>query len=66
MAMALLLLELGLRGMPPEAESNMVERDIRLVAELREAHPHLHVAHTSTVAALAAVMVWAPVVAGAL
>ena len=33
----------------------MVERDIRLVAELRESHPHLHVAHTSTAAALAAV-----------
>ncbi len=47
--------KLGLRGMPPEAESSMVERDIRLVAELREAHPHLHVAHISTAAALAAV-----------
>ena len=46
---------LGLRGMPPEAEWSMVERDIRLVAELRDAHPHLHVAHTSTAAALAAV-----------
>ena len=30
--------KLGLRGMPPEAESSMVERDIRLVTELREAH----------------------------
>jgi dihydroorotase len=47
--------KLGLRGMPPEAESGMVERDIRLVAELRDAHPHLHVAHTSTAAAVAAV-----------
>ncbi|MGB6745782.1 MAG: dihydroorotase [Terracidiphilus sp.] len=46
---------LGLRGMPPEAESGLVERDIRLVAELRDAHPHLHVAHTSTAAAVAAV-----------
>ena len=46
---------LGLRGMPPEAESGMVERDIRLVAELRDLHPHLHVAHTSTAAAIAAV-----------
>jgi dihydroorotase len=46
---------LGLRGMPPEAESNMVERDIRLVTELRDARPHLHVAHTSTAAALGAV-----------
>jgi dihydroorotase len=47
--------KLGLRGMPAEAESSMVERDIRLVTELHEAHPHLHVAHTSTAAALAAV-----------
>ena len=47
--------KLGLRGMPPEAESSMVERDIRLVTELREARAHLHVAHTSTAAALAAV-----------
>ncbi len=47
--------KLGLRGMPPEAESSMVDRDIRLVTELREARPHLHVAHTSTAAALAAV-----------
>jgi dihydroorotase len=47
--------KLGLRGMPAEAESSIVERDIRMVAELREAHPHLHVAHLSTAAALAAV-----------
>jgi dihydroorotase len=44
-----------LRGMPPEAESSIVERDIRLVTELRDARAHLHVAHTSTAAALAAV-----------
>jgi dihydroorotase len=47
--------KLGLRGMPSEAESGIVDRDIRLVAELRDAHPHLHVAHTSTAAAIAAV-----------
>ena len=47
--------KLGLRGMPPEAESGMVERDIRLVTELRDARAHLHVAHTSTGSALAAV-----------
>ncbi len=47
--------KLGLRGMSPEAESSLVERDIRLVAEQRDAHPHLHVAHTSTAAALNAV-----------
>jgi len=33
----------------------IVERDIRLVTELRDARIHLHVAHTSTAAALAAV-----------
>jgi dihydroorotase len=47
--------KLGLRGMPTEAESGIVERDIRLVTELRDARVHLHVAHTSTAAALAAV-----------
>jgi dihydroorotase len=41
--------------MPPEAESGMVERDIRLVTELRDIRAHLHVAHTSTAAALNAV-----------
>ena len=46
---------LGLRGWPNEAESSIVERDIRLVAELREPRPHLHVAHISTAAAVAAV-----------
>jgi dihydroorotase len=47
--------KLGLRGMPAEAESGLVERDIRLVTELRDPRVHLHVAHTSTAAALAAV-----------
>ena len=47
--------KLGLRGMPVEAESGLVERDIRLVTELRDSRVHLHVAHTSTAAALAAV-----------
>ena len=47
--------KLGLRGMPPVAESSMVERDIRLITELRESRAHLHLAHTSTAAALAAV-----------
>jgi dihydroorotase len=46
---------LGLRGWPNEAESSIVERDIRLVQELRDARSHLHVAHISTAAALAAV-----------
>ena len=56
---------LGLRGMPPEAEYGLVERDIRLVSELTTttngtkgrpgAQPHLHVAHTSTAQAVAAV-----------
>jgi dihydroorotase len=47
--------KLGLRGMAPEAESSMVERDIRLVTELRDVRAHLHVAHVSTAAAVAAV-----------
>jgi dihydroorotase len=47
--------KLGLRGMSNEAESAIVERDIRMVAELREARPHLHVAHVSTAASVAAV-----------
>jgi dihydroorotase len=53
---------LGLRGMPPEAEYGLVERDIRLVGELTGStrgkpgtQPHLHVAHTSTAQAVAAV-----------
>ncbi|MGB9106644.1 MAG: dihydroorotase [Terriglobales bacterium] len=43
---------LGLRGMPAEAESRIVERDIDLA---RAAQAHLHVAHLSTAAALKAV-----------
>jgi dihydroorotase len=45
--------------MPPEAEYLLVERDIRLVTELSRdmtgARTHLHVAHTSTARAVAAV-----------
>jgi len=47
--------KLGLRGMSNESESNIVERDIRLVAELRDARAHLHVAHASTAATINAV-----------
>lgn len=43
---------LGLRGVAPEAESNMVERDVPLAAQARA---HLHVAHLSTAAGLRAV-----------
>ncbi len=43
---------LGLRGMPVEAESGIVERDIRLA---REVGARLHVAHISTAKALDAV-----------
>jgi dihydroorotase len=43
---------LGLRGMPNAAESGIVERDIRLAAEL---NAHIHVAHLSTFEALCAV-----------
>ena len=46
---------LGLRGMPTEAESGLVERDIRLLAEFKDTRPHLHVAHVSTAAALESV-----------
>jgi len=46
---------LGLRGMPIEAESGLVERDLRLLAEINDARAHLHVAHLSTKAALNAV-----------
>ena len=47
--------KLGLRGMPNEAETGLVERDIRLLTDLRDARAHLHVAHTSTAGAIAAV-----------
>ena len=52
-----LAFRMGLRGMPVEAESKLVERDIGLLRELaREGvHPHLHVAHLSTKKALDAV-----------
>ena len=43
---------LGLRGMPPEAESKIVERDIELA---KATMAHLHVAHISTAGALKAV-----------
>ncbi|HUS19328.1 MAG TPA: dihydroorotase [Terriglobales bacterium] len=43
---------LGLRGMPAEAESGIVERDIALA---RKTGGHLHVAHISTRKALSAV-----------
>lgn len=50
-----LAFRLGLRGMPVEAESSLVERDIRLLAELKDSRAHLHVAHLSTSKALEAV-----------
>jgi len=50
-----LAFRLGLRGMPVEAESGLVERDLRLLAEINDARAHLHVAHLSTKAALEAV-----------
>ena len=49
---------LGLRGMPVEAESRIVERDIRLLREIEAAdgvRPHLHVQHVSTERALRAI-----------
>jgi dihydroorotase len=44
---------LGLRGMPIEAESGLVERDIHLLRQVKNGH--LHVAHLSTAKALNAV-----------
>jgi dihydroorotase len=44
--------KMGLRGQPAEAEGRIVERDITLA---RETNSHLHVAHVSTAAALAAI-----------
>jgi len=49
---------LGLRGMTIEAESQIVERDIRLLEEIErkeKLRPHLHVQHVSTLKALDAV-----------
>ena len=49
---------LGLRGMTVEAESSIVERDIRLLREIEETErlrPHLDVQHVSTAKALAAI-----------
>ena len=49
---------LGLRGMTVEAESGIVERDIRLLREIERAEgvrPHLHVQHVSTARALHAI-----------
>jgi dihydroorotase len=46
---------LGLRGISVESESSLVERDIRLLSELRDVRAHLHVAHLSTALALEAV-----------
>ena len=50
-----LAFRLGLRGMPVAAEAGLVERDLRLLAELKGGRAHLHVAHLSTAAALDAV-----------
>ena len=48
-----LAFRLGLRGMPVEAESGLVERDIALLKQVKNGH--LHVAHLSTKKALDAV-----------
>ena len=48
-----LAFRLGLRGMPVEAESSLVERDLALLRQVPDAH--LHVAHISTKKALDAV-----------
>jgi dihydroorotase len=49
---------LGLRGMTVEAESSIVERDIRLLREIEAKEglrPHLHVQHVSTARAMDAI-----------
>lgn len=49
---------LGLRGMPIEAESSIVDRDIALLEEIEretKLRPHLHVQHVSTAKALASI-----------
>lgn len=49
---------LGLRGMPVEAESRIVERDIQLLRDIERAEglrPHLHVQHVSTARAIDAI-----------
>jgi dihydroorotase len=49
---------LGLRGMTVEAESSIVERDIRLLREIEKVEglrAHLHVQHVSTARAMAAI-----------
>jgi dihydroorotase len=48
-----LAFRLGLRGMPADAESSLVERDIALLKQVPNGH--LHVAHLSTAKALDAV-----------
>ena len=53
-----LAFKMGLRGMSVESESDLVERDIRLLRHLRDqegVRAHLHVAHLSTKKALDAV-----------
>jgi len=49
---------LGLRGMTVEAESRIVERDIRLLKDIEHhdgLRPHLHVQHVSTAKAMEAI-----------
>jgi dihydroorotase len=48
-----LAFRLGLRGMPVEAESGLIERDVSLLKKVKNGH--LHVAHLSTEKALNAV-----------
>ena len=50
-----LAFRMGLRGIPVAAEAGLVERDLRLLADLKDNRAHLHVAHISTSAALDAV-----------
>jgi dihydroorotase len=50
---------LGLRGMTVEAESSIVERDIKLLREIESKEglrPHLHVQHVSTARAMESIL----------
>jgi len=50
-----LAFRLGLRGMPAQAETGIVERDLELLAKISDNRAHLHIAHLSTSGALEAV-----------
>lgn len=46
---------LGLRGAPARAEVSLIERDLRILGDLKDQRAHLHIAHLSTSAGLEAI-----------